>query len=754
MVNSPQKLVFTILLFIISNTSVFSLNKTASISINPKNSYNVKHKKQLFGVFIEYLRDYVNGPCGLYAQELLDRGFDVSSSNANIGVVWIDSTYPSTNTRPWLVNGGVNPNGLYYKRLVSSVTDGFTQTYQKIYYTDTVSYSCYFYYQSDYLDGVAEVLVMSGDGLKELIRLELPKSIGTWRKFEFDIPAGLPYTNLNIAFRVKGKGELNIDEASCIPNNNILGIRSEWYKLLKDLNPGIFRYPGGCFADLPAANFKHSIGPIDSRKSPNLDYGWQFLRMDFGTDEFLTLCKNLEIEPHLTLNYQNGTVEQAMQWVRYCNADTNDYWGKQRKNNGHAEPYNVKFFEVGNEQWDNPTKYAHNYIEYYDSLKAFDSNIRVIINGNNWPGDDYFDTLYQIAGDKIEIYGYHPCLTVNDTYQNTLEDTYKAALGASSWNFLINDVQKSIDKRSLQNSTVQAVSEWWSFWANMRNWTQDTASNNSTLLMGIANAGVGISLLKHSNMIYFAERTLGINFVKRGINKHSGEKAIFGDLPYQSMRMLSQHSGDKVILDVTDSERYTFYPPNRGLPGFENVPYIEAVATSDNDSIYIAIINRYVYDSVDCNINFLYKFKTAKRYELYSPNLLDRNTVENPNLISEKEYQFDPKNNKVILPPHSFTIFAMAQKDSSGFIDSIDAKELIHQLHPNPNNGTFTISLNSELIPVDLKIYNSNGNQISCSYQLFANDIRIKCSELSDGVYYGQLYYGNRVKSFTFVVQK
>lgn len=748
MISTAKKLTFTFLLFIISTSSVFSVNKTASISINPRNSHNIINKNQLFGVFIEYLRDYVNGPCGLYAQELLDRGFDVSSSNTNIGVVWVDSTYPAGNIRPWLIYGGVNPNGLTCKRLVSMIPEGFTQTQQNFYYTDTVSYSCYFYYQSDYLEGTAEVLVMSGDGSKELMRIELPKSIGVWKKFEFNIPAGLPYTNLNITFRVSGKAELNIDEASCRPDNHILGIRSEWYQLLKDLKPGIFRYPGGCFADLPAANFKHSIGPIDSRKSPNLDYGWQFLRMDFGTDEFLTLCEDLEIEPHLTLNYQNGTVEQAMQWVRYCNADTNDYWGKQRKNNGRAEPYNVKYFEVGNEQWDKPSEYAHNYIEYYDSLKAFDSNIKVIIDGNNWPGDAYFDTLYQIAGDKIEIYAYHPCVTINDTYTNTLENTYKAALGASSWNFMINDVQKSINKRQLENSTVQAVSEWWSFWANMGNWTQDTSANNSTLLMGIANAGVGISLLKHGSMIEFADRTLGINFIKRGFDKNTGKRSIFGDLSYISMKMLSQHSGNKGLDCITDSEVYTFYPPNAGLPGFENVPYIEVAATSDDDSIYVAIINRYISDSAECYINLLNIYKTAKIYELYSPNLLDRNTFENPNNIIEKVYQLETKSKNLLLPPHSLTIIALALKDS------IESDIITHLLHPNPNNGTFTISLNSVNQLSDLKIFNTNGNQISCSYILFAKDVRINCSELSNGVYYGQLYYGNRVKSFTFVIQK
>ena len=37
-------------------------------------------------------------------------------------------------------------------------------------------------------------------------------------------------------------------------------------------------------------------------------------------------------------------------WMEYCNLSVGK-WARLRKQNGHAEPYNVKYWSVGNENW-------------------------------------------------------------------------------------------------------------------------------------------------------------------------------------------------------------------------------------------------------------------------------------------------------------------------------------------------------------------------------------------------------------------
>jgi len=64
--------------------------------------------------------------------------------------------------------------------------------------------------------------------------------------------------------------------------------------------------------------------------------------MDFGLDEYITICRELNMEPLLVQNIRQGATEIG-NYVDYCNSDTTTEFGKKRANNGHPLPYNIKF---------------------------------------------------------------------------------------------------------------------------------------------------------------------------------------------------------------------------------------------------------------------------------------------------------------------------------------------------------------------------------------------------------------------------
>ena len=72
---------------------------------------------------------------------------------------------------------------------------------------------------------------------------------------------------------------------------------------------------------------------------------------DVGTDEFLTLCRLLEVDPYITVNAGFGDAWSAKELVEYTNGAVTTPMGKWRAANGHPEPYNVKFWGIGNEPW-------------------------------------------------------------------------------------------------------------------------------------------------------------------------------------------------------------------------------------------------------------------------------------------------------------------------------------------------------------------------------------------------------------------
>jgi len=52
-------------------------------------------------------------------------------------------------------------------------------------------------------------------------------------------------------------------------------------------------------------------------------------------------------------------------------------WAAERARNGHPRPYNVKYFEIGNEEWHGdhrnikrvlPQEYGQRYLKYYEAL--------------------------------------------------------------------------------------------------------------------------------------------------------------------------------------------------------------------------------------------------------------------------------------------------------------------------------------------------------------------------------------------------
>jgi alpha-N-arabinofuranosidase len=72
---------------------------------------------------------------------------------------------------------------------------------------------------------------------------------------------------------------------------------------------------------------------------------------DVGTDEFLTLCRLLGVDPYITVNAGFGDAWSARELVEYTNGAAATPMGKWRAENGHTQPYHVKFWGVGNEPW-------------------------------------------------------------------------------------------------------------------------------------------------------------------------------------------------------------------------------------------------------------------------------------------------------------------------------------------------------------------------------------------------------------------
>lgn len=115
---------------------------------------------------------------------------------------------------------------------------------------------------------------------------------------------------------------------------------------IREMGVKLLRFPGGNLAEY--YDWKLGVGSKKNRGN-GFDYDKKTQRMDFGIDEFLNFCESLNITPVLTVGYDNNSPLTAAELVEYCNGSVSTFFGALRARNGHPKPYNVVYWEIGNE---------------------------------------------------------------------------------------------------------------------------------------------------------------------------------------------------------------------------------------------------------------------------------------------------------------------------------------------------------------------------------------------------------------------
>jgi alpha-N-arabinofuranosidase len=223
---------------------------------------------------------------------------------------------------------------------------------------------------------------------------------GIWctSEFTFTAPAG----NVNASFEVSfsQKAELKLGAASLLPVDSFHGMRKDVVVMMKNIGIALLRWPGGNFSG--EYRWKDGLLDVDQR-APLFSYtpvetqphsgGYDF--HEIGIDEFIALCREIGAEPYLTINLAWDSPEESAQWVEYCNGGASTGGGKRRVERGHAEPYQVKYWSLGNEfgyghmeGLNTPEAYAEKARSCVRAMKKVDPSIRFFSSGPYGPHRD------------------------------------------------------------------------------------------------------------------------------------------------------------------------------------------------------------------------------------------------------------------------------------------------------------------------------------------------------------------------------
>ena len=713
---------------------LFAVQK-ATITLDFQNIEKNALEKPLVGMFMEYIQGSINSPLGISAQELQDRGFDCQYPGGppeekyqywhllnTCSVDSIEVMYP------WINH--YNSNGMRHYFITRSATKGDCGFQQEVRMDADKDYEFYIHCKGT-VDSVYLRLIKS-DG--EVI---VDKSLGaittSWQKYSVMIAPLQKSEKINVIVYSKSNGDIHFDEASLMATDNRYSLRSEVFGMLKEMNMKILRFPGGCFADYFTWHFEQHIGPRDQRRAPNYWYDSKIQRMDFGLDEYLEFCEELNIVPFLTVNVMDGSVQEALNLVEYCNGDQNTLYGRKRAINGHPEPFNVKYFEIGNEQWENvDINYPSKYLNYYAALKEKDSTLEIIVNGNHWAGIKDVKRVLSVVEDNADFYSWHPCSISYQDEESSLEEEY---WGMVSWslviqsniNWLMNEV-KANGGKNLKHAPTE-------YWVNYERDFLDTCVKAHSLEAALSDMNFVHSFLRNHENTGPACRTLYLGILKTDT---IGKERKYYTFPnYEAYKMIFSSIGNDFIPTKYNGDMYSL-PDYQKMQFLNDVPMLDVVATKNKDTLFLAVISRHISEPTEAIINIPswtgeHKVKIT---ELSSPNYLDYNSFEEPNKVVAKSRE-EYISNTYKFPPHSYTVIAIPTIDILIDIEIDPPKVEEFNILPNPASDKIFFDAYGKTIDY-LKIYDMTGKEVKNIKKNNFGFMSIDISELNSGTYFIQ----------------
>jgi alpha-N-arabinofuranosidase len=274
---------------------------------------------------------------------------------------------------------------------------------------------------------------------------------GAWRatQHRLEVPDSLaPVELVDLFVRWHGSrtngpstaAHLLVDRVSAVPADHIEGFDPDVLAVAKAARISEVRWPGGNFAS--HYHWRDGIGPVELRPTrPNFSWGG-IEQNTIGTEEFLTFCRLIGAQPHLTVNSGTGNAQEAAAWVEYCNGPVDTPMGALRAAGGHPEPHDVRVWEVGNENFGNwqggfvgSEENARRFAEFAPAMRAVSpmplevhacGNLFDVV-GANKPLDAvdhdgrWHTELIRRAPDDLDVVSLH-ALPVNDRYLDGLSE--------------------------------------------------------------------------------------------------------------------------------------------------------------------------------------------------------------------------------------------------------------------------------------------------------------------------------------------
>lgn len=449
------------------------------------------------------------------------------------------------------------------------------------------------------------------------------------------------------------------------------GFRKDVLSAAREWGVPLLRWPGGDYAS--GYHWENGIGPVASRR-PRYDPAWfKEENNHFGTDEFIEYCRKLGAEPYICVNFGTGTMQEAANWVEYCNGTGNTYYANLRRKYGNEKPYNVRYWGLGNEvygDWQighmDAEDYAKKAHECGKLMKCVDENIKLIACGYPDPkwNPVVLEKLVHIA-DYISLHDYEGSKdyyeelgTIKHVEENlrltaaAIDLTDPLRLEPTPLMVILPDVKTK--------KTIQIACDEWNIWYHgpgplSCRQISEMVDEKYKLRDALWTASMLNLFQRWGDRVTLACLATMVNAIGA---LYTSDQGMFRQTIYFPMKLYRHECGALAL--ACDVKSPTFSSKR-----FKDVPYLDVSATLDEGrkAVSIAVVNRHRDESIPAALAVRNAriASQAKVFEINGSSPEVENSFSHPDNVkivqkgfSRAREQFD-----YVFPAHSITLIKL-----------------------------------------------------------------------------------------------
>ena len=449
-----------------------------------------------------------------------------------------------------------------------------------------------------------------------------------------------------------------VGKDSPIPNTR--GIRNDIVKALRQIKIPVLRWPGGCFAD--EYHWKDGVGPPEKRPTMiNTHWGGVTENNHFGTHEFLDLCEQLDCEPYICGNVGSGTTLEMQQWVEYITFDGKSPMADWRRENGRQEPWKVRYWGVGNENWGcggrmRPEYYADLYRRFATYLRNFGGNrLYKIACGPGGANYEWTEVLMREGGRQMNgLAPHYYCGSGRRSRSATRfgeEDWFAQLERALRIDEIITKHAAIMDKYDPRKRVAMIVDEWGA-WHRVEPGTNPGFLYQQNSLRDALVAGLTLNIFnQHCDRVKMANIAQTVNVLQAMILTE-GDKMILTPT-YHVFEMYKIHHDATLLPADLQCNDYKF--------GNEQIPALNASASKDKSGkIHISLCNLDPKSSAElvCELHGAVAKEVSGRV-LTAEEMTAHNTFDSPQAVRPADFSDVELNGNILtatLPAKSVVV--------------------------------------------------------------------------------------------------